>query len=486
MKKEDKIENPNRRKFLLSGLLFILGVFCAYIYRGAASALFKGLYNRFIDKRPNIIMILMDTLRADHLGCYGYHRPISKNIDEFAKDGILYSETMAQSNWTLPSISSLFTSLFPHQHSACIPVKGNVMSTPLPDSFPTLAGILKDHGYHTMAVTGGAYVSAEANMDLGFQEFHEVSYKHDYEKGYLKNDLPHQLKKATELILDNYKKEKFFLFLHSYECHYPFIAPKKIVDILDPDYDDHALTEDMVSDLRHLANLGDNPTPEDLSRINALYDAEIMFSDDLLGLFFNMLKEIGIYDDTLIVFLSDHGVEFFEHKEWKHGRRNLFEEMVRVPVIFKYPKNKPKGINHDRLARLIDIMPTILIDILGIETKDLKMEGVPLSQDLKDEGSISEAMMSENNLGLFSVRSGKVKYIIDNDRNEARAFDLDEDPSESRNISDKYKEELGEAAIFARRAEEVFLENLGKSRSGEDVKITEEDFRLMMDLGYIE
>jgi hypothetical protein len=114
MKDEDKIRDPKRRKFLLSGILAALGVSCAYLYRGTIGALLKGLYNRSGDKKPNIMMILMDTLRADHLGCYGYHRPISKNIDRFAKDGVLYTETMAQSNWTLPSISSLFTSLFPH------------------------------------------------------------------------------------------------------------------------------------------------------------------------------------------------------------------------------------------------------------------------------------------------------------------------------------------------------------------------------------
>jgi hypothetical protein len=114
------------------------------------------------------------------------------------------------------------------------------------------------------------------------------------------------------------------------------------------------------------------------------------------------------------------------------------------------------------------------------------MEGVPLSQDLSGEGSISEAMMSDKNLGLFSVRSDKIKYIIDNDRNQAQAFDLDEDPSEHRDVSNRYKKKLDETAIFARRAEEVYLENLEQNRSGEDVKITDESFQLMMDLGYIE
>jgi arylsulfatase A-like enzyme len=482
--KKEKRGKSSRRTFLLSGILAAVGALGAYIHRKPLTSLARGFHTRYIDTRPNIIMVLMDTLRADHLGCYGYQRPISKNIDRFSRDGVLFQNTMAQSNWTLPSISSLFTSLFPHQHAAGLPIKDDVMRSPLPDSFTTLAEVLSEVGYYTMAVTGGAYVSTEANMDRGFREFHEISSKHDYDKGYLANDLPLQLRKATELVLDHYKRDKFFLFIHSYECHNPLIPPQKLVDYLDPHYDGPPVTGNIFADLRSIGQK--NPHPLGLERIKTLYDAEIMFSDHLLGLFFKMLEEVGIYDDVLIIFLSDHGVEYYEHGGWRHGLRNLFEELVRIPIIFKYPKGRMKGVDTDRLARLIDIMPTILIDVLGLPDTLVPMEGVPLSRPVGESMSISEAMMSVEELGLFARRIGDIKYIVSNEKGTGSAYDLRVDPTEGNDVALSYSGELEEAVAYAGRAEELFLRNLSEYQSGVEVKIDEKNFQTLRDLGYLE
>ncbi len=481
-KEDDK--KISRRMLLLSGILASLGGVWTYKNWERIRSAVKAPYVKYFDKRPNIIMVLLDTLRADHLGCYGYRRGISPNIDAFAKDGVQYWNTMAQSNWTLPSISSLFTSLFPHQHSAGLPIKNEIMRTPLNEKFTTLAEVLSDNGYHTMAVTGGAYVSFNAGMNKGFKEFYEINAKHDYKKGVFGNDLPLQLNKATELILDRYRSDRFFLFLHSYECHNPLIPPKNIVDYLDPNYEGPRITGNIFRDMAAVGKK--NPDPKGLERIRTFYDAEIFFSDRLMGLFFKMLKKIGIYDDTLIIFVSDHGVEYYEHKGWRHGLLNLYEELVRVPVIIKHPKGAKKGINYDRLARLIDIMPTILIDYLGFGDGDIEMEGIPLSRPLSDPRSISEAMMSDTGMRLFAMRDGDRKFIIDNKRDNAELFNLTDDPAELSNIFKKFKGESEEVALYSRKAEELFLENLKESRSKGDIKIDKKSLDFLRDLGYVE
>ncbi|MBN1574427.1 MAG: sulfatase [Deltaproteobacteria bacterium] len=481
--KEDE-KKISRRTLLLLGVLASMGGVWSYKNWERIRSAVRAPFVKHFDKRPNIIVVLLDTLRADHLGCYGYGRGISPNIDAFARESVQYWNTMAQSNWTLPSISSLFTSLFPHQHSAGLPVKNEIMRTPLNRKFTTLAEVLSNVGYHTMAVTGGAYVSFNAGMDKGFNEFHEINAKHDYKKGFFGNDLPLQLNKATELILDRYRSDRFFLFLHSYECHNPLIPPKGIVDYLDPNYEGPPITGNIFSDMAAVGKK--NPDSSGLTRIKTFYDAEIFFSDRLMGIFFKALKKIGIYDDALIIFVSDHGVEYFEHKGWRHGLLNLYEELVRVPVIIKHPRGLEKGINYDRLARLIDIMPTILIDYLGFNDSDIEMEGTPLSRPLPDPRSISEAMMSDTGMRLFAMRDGDRKFIVDNKKNKVELFNLVNDQAELSNISDDFKNELDEVSLYSKNAEALFLENLVGSRSKGDFKIDKKSLDFLRDLGYVE
>ena len=406
MSKKNKV---SRRTFILSGILASLSGFWAYKNRHKIYPWVKYPYIHYLDDRPNIIMIAMDTLRADHLGCYGYHRNISPNIDAFSKDSVLYWNTMSQSNWTLPAFCSLFTSRYPHSHATGIGVDKDrkAILSSLSKNLITLTDILNTKGYYNVAFTGGYYVSKMSGLNKGFREFYEISRNLTATP----NDLPWQIENATTWIKKNSKHKRFFLFMHSYECHGPYVAPKKYIDIIDPHYQGPLLTGNLRKDLR-INNKFRKPTEIEIKRYNTFYDAEILFSDSLLGDFFYLLKDLDIYDNSLIIFLSDHGEEFYDHKKWEH-RQTMYEEMLRVPIIIKFPNGIKTGINTKRLARLIDIMPTILYDILEIPKDRFNMEGKPLSEQLdNDEISISESSMSFEGIDMFAFRNDNLKYII--------------------------------------------------------------------------
>ena len=475
----------SRRALLGLGMAGAAGAAAAYLGRESLARWMGTLSGKSVSDRPHVILIGLDTLRADSLGCYGYGRGTSPNIDTFSESGVLYANTMSQSNWTLPAFASLFTGLMPHQHTAGLPINNDdgTMPTPVPRALPVLPEMLKELGYYTAAVTGGAYLSRTAGFDRGFDEFHEIGIKQSRNSGEYQNDLPKQLEKATELVYDLHKTERLFLFLHSYECHHPYIPPPSIVNAMDPDYAGLPLTGDINQDL---ATFGAQFTEREIARLKTFYDAEIFFSDRLLSLFFDTLDNLKIFDDSLIIFTSDHGTEFFDHGSWKHGHTNLHNELIGVPMIIKYPGGHQTGVVNDRIARLVDIVPTILSDVLGIADVPEGIEGIPLSQPLPRRRAMSEAVMHKHGMRLFSLRDNGIKYIADNSDNSVTAFNLADDPREWQDIADEFPEISSEVALAAANAEALFVTNLENMQQGERETINAEDFKLMRDLGYME
>jgi arylsulfatase A-like enzyme len=495
MTEHDDTKNPreqdkssrgiSRRALLGMGVAGAAGAAAAYLGRESLARWMASLSNRTISELPHIILIGLDTIRADSLGCYGYPRGISPTIDTFSESGVLYTNTMSQSNWTLPAFASLFTGLMPHQHTAGLAINKDTgtMPTPVPRSLPVLPEMLKELGYYTAAVTGGGYMSQVAGFARGFHEFHEIAIKQTQNSEEYQNDLPKQLEKATELLFDRHKSKRLFLFLHSYECHHPYIPPPGIVNAMDPDYRGLPLTGDLGYDLD---TYGSQFTPLEIMRMKTFYDAEIFFSDQLLGLFFDALHSLNIFDDSLIIFTSDHGTEFTDHGYWGHGHINLYNELTGVPMIIKYPGGHRTGVVNDRIARIVDIMPTIMSDVLGISDLPGEIEGIPLSQPLPENRAMSEAVMHKHGMRLFSLRDNDIKYIADNAENRVQAFNLVDDPREWHNVADEFPEESLGVVMAAANAEELFLANLETMQQGEGETIDAEDLQHMRDLGYME
>jgi arylsulfatase A-like enzyme len=327
-------------------------------------------------KPPNVIILGIDTLRPDHLGCYGYQRDTSPNIDRLASRGTLFLNNISQAPWTLPSFGSLFTSLYPHQHGVT-----STLSV-IRDTFPTLATIMRDNGYSTGAILNSRLFNPEFGLNRGFDFYDAPGVNTRLADGTSRDALRW---------LDSQKGKPFLLFIHYFDPHEPYAPPAPYDTLYDPGYRGRIgnafhLNEDFPGLVATNFEVIDWVTPEDWNHIRALYDGEIAFTDKSLGDLMDGLKKRGLLKNTLIVFMADHGEEFHEHGGFGHGH-SLYGEVIRVPLIFSLPRLIPAGQRLSQQVRTIDIMPTVL-DIVGVKTQ-ARLEGVSLLPLLTGKGTVA-------------------------------------------------------------------------------------------------
>ncbi|MCZ6783310.1 MAG: sulfatase [Proteobacteria bacterium] len=318
---------------------------------------------------PNVVVYLIDTLRRDHLGCYGYDRNTSPRIDAFARDAFLFENAEAQSPWTRPSVASLFTGLWPQVHG--------VVREPdaLSDDAVTLAETFRGLGYRTAAITANGM----ANHLFGFaQGFDYFKYVHMVRP-------PDPLATSAEVnaavfswLADHAQDQPFFLYIHTIDPHGPYEPPEPYRARFAVGDDPEVGTPPFMVDL----NAGKlRPDAETVEALRALYDAEIAFNDASFGQLLDELSRRSLYDQSLIVLLSDHGEEFHEHGGWTHGK-TLYAELLEIPLLLKLPNGgEAVGREAERsrggaaeqgprrisaMARQVDVAPTIL-DVIGAE-----------------------------------------------------------------------------------------------------------------------
>jgi arylsulfatase A-like enzyme len=301
--------------------------------------------------RPNILIYLVDTLRADRLGCYGYGRPTSPQIDRFAADAVLFANSQAQSPWTRASVASMLTGLWPQQH------KVNDDEDQLADDAVTLPEILQQAGYRTAAITTNGNSSRLAGFSQGFDYFNYLRE--------IRMDDPlatsEDVNQAATAWLDQNQaapqadRRPFFLLLHTIDPHAPYTPPEPFRSQLAPDVHDFS-----ISTAKALENLNlqlEPATPERVAALSALYDAEIAYNDASFGHLLDLLRTRGLYDATVILFVSDHGEEFYEHGGFSHGR-SLYTEMLDVPLIVRLP-GAAAGRKLDAIVEHVDLLPTL-------------------------------------------------------------------------------------------------------------------------------
>lgn len=283
--------------------------------------------------KTNVILISLDTLRADHLGCYGYEKNTSPNIDAFAKSAVLFERCMAPASWTTPSHATVFTGLPSSAHRA-----GGLMHRRLRPSFTTLAEVFRDEGYLTAAYTEGIAMSGELGFDQGFD-----TYGDGYGPGLKPGSAEKTFTKGLDW-LDRHGDHPFFLYLHTYEIHAPYQAPEPF----------HS---------RFAEGVPPGVIPEAggvaIEKARDAYDAEIAYTDDALGKLFDALQERGLLESSLVVIFSDHGEEFGEHGGITHAR-TVFQEQLHVPLIVRMPGATPPTGRVSQLVGLGDIFATIL------------------------------------------------------------------------------------------------------------------------------
>jgi arylsulfatase A-like enzyme len=343
----------------------------AAVLLGAALLFIMNLPVAQRPEKPCIVLISIDTLRADHLGCYGYPLATSPQIDAFRRESVQFMRAYSQAPSTAASHMSLFTGLLPPVHRITNTVtKDRSDLRRLHPGVTTLAEILKANGYLTAAFHGGGNVAGAFGFDRGFDLYPGKAFK--WNRVFFNPRLFRPMRSWMQKSLR--EKKPLFLFLHHYICHDPYLhAPPAIMDrfvkdpqpglpLAPPDLKRPTHPNESPSSLFWKKIDGTNA--DHRRHVMSLYDAGVNFSDFVFGNVQKILKEEGLYDKALIILLSDHGEEFWEHGDTKHWR--LFRESLHVPLIIRFPGAAAAGSRLSMPVRQFDVMPTIL-EYLGIQ-----------------------------------------------------------------------------------------------------------------------
>jgi arylsulfatase A-like enzyme len=372
---------------------------------------------RTASNRRNVILISMDTLRADHLSCYGYFRKTSPHIDSLAGRGTRFADVSSTSAWTTPVHGSLFTGRYPLQLGS-IRYHGGKKMHVLGAEEETLAELLQDAGYETQAFTGGGFVSRKLGFDQGFVKYRDHNNIKDY------------IDQLLEWLTEHDRSRPFFLFVHFYDTHRPYIPPdEKFKEMFKGGYKGNFPVRKVCS--RKYRPLSE----EDLRYVISQYDGEIAHADYQLGRFFAHLHDTGLDRNTLLVYLSDHGDEFFEHGDCDHTT-SVYQELVGVPLVFKGPGIPARQVVQVPVS-LIDVPPTIL-HYLGMPVPD-SMEGTSLLPVIHGEGEPCTYQFFETSFwkrknDIRGVREGPWKIVFNYKDVAVEAYDLEIDPLERTNV----------------------------------------------------
>ncbi len=397
--------------------------------------------------RPlNVLLITLDTTRADHLGCYGYPSAKTPSIDSLARDGIRFSRVYCPAPLTLPSHCSIMSGLYPLKHG----VRNN--GHDLPAGIRTLAQILKERGCATAAFVSSFSVDSRFGLNRGFDVYDDL----------FQSDLPIKTQNAERraegtfdrfaMWLQKNSGSRFFCWVHYYDPHFPYDPP--------------------------------SPYREEFS--GRLYDGEIAYMDHYVGAIVELLKTKGIYENTLIVVAGDHGEGLGNKVELGHGIF-LYDETVRVPLIFHNPTVFPRSRVIDNEVRLIDVAPTIL-EIVGLNSEAAGMQGQslaawPAGRTHKDRDSLIESFYPRENFGwseFVGLVSGPWKYI---QAPKPELYDLGRDPEEKNNL---YRISAGKAGAMKKKLEQELLRlGSGGPVTGESAKPRTADLERLRSLGYV-
>ena len=418
---------------------------------------------------PNIIVISIDTLRADHLGSYGYERNTSPNIDKLAEKGILFENAYSQGSWTFPSMASMHTSLYPTQ------IGVDNLNTKIHDSFMTLAEHMKDNFYKTYAIISSIVVSEPLGFSQGFDTFDQDSIRKKFElSSHIVTD------KAIEY-MSGKKGSKFFLWLHFTDPHFNYAHH--------PEYN---YSEG------YSGSLGDNLSYEflkkekeflddnDIQYIKDLYDEEISYTDYHIGRLLDAAGKLGLMDNTVIILTADHGEEFMERARLGHGK-TLFQEVIHVPLIIYVPSDNGSGGERANSSVEVKSIGKTVLDLSGIVNTQFRGQNLLSAAEGEGNESYAYSQMANGEGGRplsETIISDKWKLINNLKLGEYRLYDLESDPDEKNNL---FNVEQSGVDIIKRELL-TKLSEINTERIGEPDKVVfkEEDIKKLKALGYIQ
>ena len=369
-------------------------------------------------KAPLAIVYLVDTLRADHTGVYGYARRTTPELDAFAKDAVVFDAAVAHASWTKPSVASILTSRLPGQHRAV------QLRDPLDPSNVTVAQRLDARGFTTgAAIANSVIYGAESEFDRGFGFFAGLHGEGDQRSKLVGADV---VVDTALAFLRSRRGLPTFLYVHTMDPHVPYAPPPPFDRMFEPYPTEGHPARDPRTDYKE---------PLDRERMIAQYDGDIAFGDREFGRFVRELKAAGLYDGTLLVFLADHGEEFLDHGRWLHGR-SLFDELIKIPLVVKFPRHEGAGRRVAEQVQGLDIVPTVL-EALGVPLS-ADLGGRPLQRALAGGSKPRPALAEISHRGFVAhgVRTEGDKFIrrFSPDDDELY-FDLRQDPKEQTSIA---------------------------------------------------
>ena len=423
--------------------------------------------------RPNLLIVMIDALRADRVGVNGNPRGLTPHIDRLAAEGVNFTQAFSHSTWTKPSVATLFTSLYPSQHglrAVTTPSSGGPAADVLADRWTTLAERFSAAGYHTGAVINQVHIRARYGFAQGFEMF----------KSYRGRSAPRLNVPLLDWLRTLGRDRPFFAYLHLLDVHWPYTHR---AFFRDSDLGSTALTiEPPASGKEAIEKWGQTlELPADLEALEARYNHEVAFVDFFLGELLDELVAMGRYDNTIVVVTADHGEGFLEHGELLHGHAP-WEEMIRVPLVLRLPeglRGAPQQI--DRPIGLIDLMPTLL-DLAGLEPEP-QGQGLSLGPYLRGESLRPRLVFVESETAA-AARSADHKALRFAD-GHLELFDLLVDPDELHPLA----ADCGDPCERLVRRLGDFEQAMATARTALDSEMAPidlEDLEEMRSLGYVD
>ena len=363
-------------------------------------------------RRPNIVLYVVDTVRADRLGVYGYEKPTSPRLDAFAEGAVLFENAYAQSSWTRPAVASLFTGLLPPGHRTVD------RRSVLPEEAVTLTEILSANGYEGLGLIRNPNVGRAFGFAQGFTRFRSED-----------RDRDETMLDRVRVWLDERQGAEvpFFLYLHAIDPHGPYAPAPEFEQMFDAGgAPAHYRTVNYLLQLNRGEVEPDAGTAEALSR---LYDAEVAQNDRAFGQLLDELETRGLAGDTAVIYVSDHGEEFEEHGRWEHGI-SLYEEVLRIPFVMRLPGIAPRRI--ETAAQHVDLLPTLLA-YLGIEAPATDGRNLLAARRAGDGRPDVYTHLDIDGHRAASVIRGRYKLVLPqspSQGSEPMLFDLETDPGE--------------------------------------------------------
>ncbi|MCQ9206269.1 MAG: sulfatase-like hydrolase/transferase [Omnitrophica bacterium] len=416
-----------------------------YIRRGAFILVaFVALLNLVIavdagvnaPKGPNVIILLSDSLRRDHMGLYGYGRDTTPNIDRFAKDCVVFKNAISQCSWTSPAVASLFTSLYSSVHGVISHRERKADC--LNHKLVTIAEALKEKGFQTAAFIASPQICKGLLWDQGFDKFKRIATMDVFLNAKPRASELNRL--SLEWIAKN-KGKPFFVYIHYMDTHYPYIPPQPYDSAFKSDVTRKMNTKE--ASAMHGVS-GKDGQSSDLSYYIDKYDGEILYMDHMIGQFLGELKRYGLADNTVIVVTSDHGEGFFEHGFCGHGH-TLYNEEIDIPLIIKVPESIGlKGAVYRKVG-LIDILPSIM-HVIGSKFSYYDINGINILDSSVDTVPKNRAIFSEldHKITLRAIKKFNYKAIYAPSEEKVELYDFENDPRETDNIVESYSEKSDE------------------------------------------